>query len=385
MKLHQRILILSAGIGGGHLAAARALAAVLSQRPGVKVRHEDALRLTSAPLRALYADLYAQVLKRYPQLVGWWYDREHTPFRGDRLRTLWERLNAEPLVATIGRYRPDITICTHFMPADIVAQLLLRGTLQSTLSIVITDYDFQGMWLNRAFQRYFVPLDETRAYVESLGVPAERVTVSGIPIDPRFGTDLDRSAVLSRYGLQADLPVLLVAAGALGQESVHLVMEQLSSLQHPAQAIVVCGTNEPLRHEIEHSFALDCARFRVLGYTTDMPALMQAATLYVGKPGGLSSAECMAANLPMVLVAPIPGQEERNADHLLEAGVAIRCRDLPILAFKIDRLLSSPARLATMRANTAQLARPDAAQVIAETVLDEHLPPLILDEPETIA
>lgn len=368
----RRVLLLSAGVGGGHIAAARALEAVFRARAGVDVRHVDALRLSSAPLREIYAGLYAALLKRSPHIVGWWYDRENEPFRPHPLRTAWELRGAAPLVEQIRSYDPDITVCTHFMPANIVAQLIRRGATRSALSLVITDYDVQGMWLNPAVERYFVPLDETRAYMELLGVPTACVTVSGIPVAPRFEMAAERLAVLTAFGLSPQSPILVVSAGLAGHAYVQTVVEQLIRVRHPMQAVVLCGANERLRQALEPVIAPHRHRFRLLGVTANLPELMQVATLYIGKPGGLSSAECMAAGLPMVLVAPIPGQEERNADHLLEAGVAIRCRDLPLLAYKIDRLLSDAARLADMRARTAQLARPDAAGFIADTLLQRQ-------------
>ena len=107
----------------------------------------------------------------------------------------------------------------------------------------------------------------------------------------------------------------------------------------------------------------------MVGYTTEMDEYMAASDLLVGKPGGLTSSEALARGLALVIVRPIPGQEERNADHLLEAGAAIRCNNLPVLAWKIDRLLDDPARLTAMRANATSLARPHAAKDIATTLI----------------
>lgn len=107
----------------------------------------------------------------------------------------------------------------------------------------------------------------------------------------------------------------------------------------------------------------------MVGYTTAMDEYMAAADLLVGKPGRLTTAEALARGLPMVIVNPIPGQEERNADHLLEEGVAIRCNNLPVLAWKLDRLLDDPARLAAMRANVRRPARPHAARRVVDTIL----------------
>jgi len=373
MKETQRVLLLSTSVGSGHVAAAAAIERALCGAPGVEVRNQDALELASEALRVTYSDMYFRLVKDYPWLVGWWYDLQNEPFKGGQFRILWEQLNAEPLIRLIREYDPHITICTHFMPAGIIAQLMARGDLRTRLAIVTTDYEFQGMWLSPLFHHYFVPLDETKVHLMSMDIPEEHITVSGIPVDPAFSQPFDRDAVLATYALNDDTPTLLVSAGAAGISSAPKIVEQLLRLQSDTQIVVVCGKNEALRHEIDVLVAPQAERFRVLGYTNDMPSLMRVATLFLGKPGGLTSAECMAASLPMAIIEPIPGQEERNSDHLLEEGAAIRCNQITTLAFKIDRLLAEPGRLAQMRANTARLAHADAAQTIVDTLLNANL------------
>jgi processive 1,2-diacylglycerol beta-glucosyltransferase len=122
--------------------------------------------------------------------------------------------------------------------------------------------------------------------------------------------------------------------------------------------------------------ASEADRYRVLGYTTDMPDLMRVATLFVGKPGGLSSSECMAAGLPMVLVNPIPGQEVRNSHFLLEEGAAVHCNYQTTIGYKIDSLLDDPERLRRMAANAGRLGRRDAGAVVVATALNEQSPSL---------
>jgi processive 1,2-diacylglycerol beta-glucosyltransferase len=135
---------------------------------------------------------------------------------------------------------------------------------------------------------------------------------------------------------------------------------------------VVCGRNQELRQRLE-AFAAERTRgsntLTVVGYTTDMDEYMSAADILVGKPGGLTTSEALAKQLLLVIVNPIPGQEERNSDHLLEHGAAIRCNNLPVLGYKIDCLLDDPARAAAMRESSRRLARPHAAREIVEKVL----------------
>ena len=118
---------------------------------------------------------------------------------------------------------------------------------------------------------------------------------------------------------------------------------------------MVCGRNEALQgrtnRDVKKLTRRSAVSFTLLGFTTEMDELMAAADLYVGKPGGLTTSEALSKGLPMVVINPIPGQEERNSDHLLEQGAAIRCNNLPALAYKIDTLIDTPGKLARMGEN----------------------------------
>lgn len=375
----KRILILSASVGSGHKTAAAALEKILRRYPQVEVVNQDALELTNDAYRMLAADAYNAFVQENPWLVGWWYDVNDEPFKNEGLaRKLFDLLNAQPLVKFIKSFDPHISVCTHFMPAGIIAQLMAERAINTSLAIVTTDYDFQGMWLSKTFNRYFVALEETRAHLTALGLAEDRVTVSGIPVDPIFEEPVDREAVLATYGLRPNAPILLISAGAVGGGPAREIVAQVMRLQHDYQAVVVCGKNTQLRREAAALAYPQAERFRVLGYTNDMPNLMRVATLFIGKPGGLTASECMAAGLPMLIVQPIPGQEERNSDHLLEEGAAVRCNDLATVAFKIDRLLAEPERLARMQANARRFGRPDAARAVVETLLAEQPEPVLI-------
>jgi processive 1,2-diacylglycerol beta-glucosyltransferase len=172
------------------------------------------------------------------------------------------------------------------MPAGILGQLIASGQISTSLSIVTTDYDFHGIWLDRTFSRYFVALDETKAHCCALGLPEERVIVSGIPVDPAFEEPFDRAALLAKYELHAESPIILVSAGAAGNNFARQVAEQLMLARQDLQVVVVCGRNVALRREIEALVEPQTERFHVLGFTDQMPDLMRLATLFIGKPGG---------------------------------------------------------------------------------------------------
>jgi processive 1,2-diacylglycerol beta-glucosyltransferase len=373
----KRILILTASVGSGHNVAAGVLESYFRQAPDVEmVEALDVLELTGDFYHTLYDDAYFATVDAAPWLIGWSYDRNDLPFRTEELLSPWDQLNTTAVVKKIEAYQPDAVVCTHFLPARLVSLLLARATLQATMSVITTDYDFQGLWLSTPFNRFFVARDETRAYMVDIGLPADRITVSGIPVKAAFSQAIDREAVLARYQLRPDVPTLLISAGAAGGAYTQAIVAQTVSMHNAFQAVVVCGRNEELREKITALVAPRSDRYRILGYTTDMPDLMRVATLFVGKPGGLSSSECMAAGLPMVLINPIPGQEVRNSDFLLEEGAAVRCNYGTTVGYKIDCLLDDPDRVRRMAASALRLGRKDAAQQIVASVLVEPNAPL---------
>lgn len=370
----QRIMILSASVGSGHLKAADALERAFRANPLVgEVLSDDSLDHTNPLHKQFYSGLYKRLSEITPNFLGWWYETSDDPWAADRVRLLIDLPQALPLVNLIRDFQPDHIVCTHFMPAGVIAHLLHRKQLEAKLSIVVTDYHFHAMWLARAFHHYFVSQDEDKIHMEALGLPGERITVSGIPIDPSFEETVDREAVAARYGLDLARPILLIAGGTLGLSPAAAVVRRLQTLDLPFQALVICGRNDDLRTRVTELTAGD-PRFRALGYTTEMRDLMAVATLILTKPGGLTTAEALASGLPMVILDPIGGQEERNADMLLENGAAIKCTEVTVLTHKLAGLLNDPERLAAMRENARRLSRPDAARVVADTVLNDIRP-----------
>jgi processive 1,2-diacylglycerol beta-glucosyltransferase len=370
-----RVLVLSASAGAGHVRAGQALERALVATGRVhEVRHVDVLQYTSKLFRRVYAQTYLDLVNRAPEVLGWLYDYFDEPGRHERLRLALNKLNTTRFVRLLERERPDWAVSTHFLPAEIIAWLRSKGRLATRQAIVVTDFDIQAIWLTHHVDRYFVALDETRVHLERLGVSPDAITVSGIPIDPVFEEPKAARAMRAKHGLAPELTTILVSAGGFGVGPVEALVRTLLELQHPVQLVVICGRSEELKGRLDE---LAGARppdvtpvLHVVGYTTEMDEYMAAADLLVGKPGGLTSSEALARGLALVIVRPIPGQEERNADHLLEAGAAIRCNNLPALAWKIDRLLNDPRRLGTMRENARRLARPDAAREIAAALVE---------------
>ena len=306
--MFNRVLILSASAGAGHVRAADALEKAFSQSGAAReIRHIDVLNYTNKVFRHLYSKAYLDMVNRMPEVMGWLYDHLDKPWKNERRR---------------------------------------------------------------------LALDETRMHMEKLGIHPGKLTVSGIPIDPVFSVSKDKREMRIKHGLAPDKTTILVSAGGFGVGRVEDLSTCLSELQHEAQVVVLCGRNEELKKRLDKRAAKRRPGSRRsiinIGYTTLMDEFMSASDILLGKPGGLTTSEALAKGLVFVIVNPIPGQEERNSDHLLEEGVAIRCNNLPVIAYKVDRLMDDTARLARMQASVHRLARPHAARDIVNKLLDLH-------------
>jgi processive 1,2-diacylglycerol beta-glucosyltransferase len=266
-----------------------------------------------------------------------------------------------------------MVVCTHFLPSEIISWLKANDKLDTKQAIVVTDMDVHAMWLCRRYEHYFVALDETRVHLAKLGIAADKITVSGIPIDPLFAETKDKTAMRRKLGLDEDRTTILVSAGGFGVGPIENLVTSLLELKHRAQVVAICGKSAELKAQLDSVAAKVAAqsnvRLHVIGFTTQMDEYMSAADLMVGKPGGLTTCEALAKGLVFVIVNPIPGQEERNADHLLEQGIAIRCNNLPALAYKVDALLDDRERYARMQTNAHAFARPHAARDIVTKLL----------------
>jgi len=369
-----RVLVLSASAGAGHLRAAEAIETAIRLRGlAFEVQHLDVLKYTNKVFRHFYSKAYIDLVNKAPEVLGWLYDYLDTPAKTDPIRLAFDRLNANPFIRYLERYQPDITICTHFLPAGIISSLKGEGRVKFMNTVVVTDFDVHAMWLCRHVEQYFVALEETKVHLRALGVPELLVTITGIPIDPIFGEQKDKRAMRCKHSLEPDRFTILVSAGGFGVGPVGHLMQALAQLSHPARVVAVCGRNVTLRADLADAVKKLAKRsvvsFTLLGFTTDMDELMTAADLYVGKPGGLTTSEALSKGLPMVVINPIPGQEERNSDHLLEQGAAIRCNNLPALAYKVDRLIDTPGKLAQMGENARAMGKPAAAFTLVDTLV----------------
>jgi processive 1,2-diacylglycerol beta-glucosyltransferase len=375
MNEKPRVLLLSASSGAGHVRAAQALEKAFTSRGDCVVEHVDVIQHVSRVFQRLYDKAYISMVRRAPELMGVLYDRTDRPWEKMRQRLIVDRLNTQPMIRMLKRVQPDLCIATHFLPAEIIAWLIAKKKLRTRNAIVVTDYDVHAMWLCRTVNRYYVAIPEAAEYLAGIGVPREIIRVTGIPIDPLFAIPPNKTAARKHLSLDPSATIILIAAGGYGIGPVEQLVRDLLALNRPWQIVAIAGKSEDVKKKLDAVAAAagnlqsGLSRLVPVGFTKEMDQYMAAADLLVGKAGGLTTSEALARALPMALIEPIPGQEERNADHLLEEGAAIRCNNLPAAAWKIAGLLDDTARFTRMKDLARKLGRSSAAADIAADAL----------------
>jgi processive 1,2-diacylglycerol beta-glucosyltransferase len=369
-----RILVLSASVGAGHLRAAQAVELALRElAPDAEVRNVDVLTLTNAAFRKLYGEAYIDLVNKAPHVLGYFYDLLDQPRRPkstrDRLRLAVEKLNLGRFCDLIECERWDVVVNTHFLPAEIIASMRRGKKLDVPQITATTDFETHRLWVNQPTDHYTTATAEGAAYLQHWGVPHADVTVTGIPIHPVFAKPRDRADCLKKHGLRGDRPVVLQLAGGFGVGPIEQLYRSVLSVQEPLEIVVVAGRNEKAKRQVESVDVPPRHRAKVMGFTTEIDELMEAADVVVSKPGGLTTSEVLARGAAMLIVNPIPGQESRNSDFLLENGAAVKVNNAATLPLKLTRLVTDRQRLEMLKANARRVAKPQAAYDVARLAL----------------
>jgi processive 1,2-diacylglycerol beta-glucosyltransferase len=369
----RKLVVLSVSAGAGHLRAAEAVCEQ-ARASGLDCAHLDVLQHVPAWFRWLYADLYALLVNRAPLLWSWLYGRMNQagpPGTLQRLRRYLERRLGKRWLAALARLEPDAILCTHFLPAEVLQHAGAASPAACPVFIHITDFDLHAMWLQPGAHGYFAGCEEVAFQLRRAGVDAARVVVSGLAVMASFRPFPAPPPLLRQY-FPVDRPAphstVLLMGGGGGFGGLAEVAEQLLDGAGAFRLLVLTGRNASALAALQALAPRWPGRLVALGYTDQVAALMAGADIVITKPGGLSSAECLAVGAAIIVNAPIPGQEERNADYLLEQGVALKAVNAATLAWRLQYLLDHPDQRRAMAQRARQLGRPGAARCIVDTI-----------------
>src|SRR4051812_38601896 len=243
-----KVLVLSASAGAGHLRAAQAVERALIVTGAVReVRHIDVLEYTNKLFRHFYSKAYIEMVNTMPDVLGWLYDYLDKPWKNERRRLAFDKLNTRPFVELLQQERPDFVVCTHFLPAEIISWLKAKKRISTRQAVVVTDFDVHAMWLVHHFEHYFVALDETRAHLQQLGIATEKITVSGIPIDPIFSEQKDKRTMRRKHGLKENRTTILISAGGVGGGPIEHLVQAVLRFRPPAQNVAGGGRGQEVK------------------------------------------------------------------------------------------------------------------------------------------
>ncbi|MGZ3591411.1 MAG: MGDG synthase family glycosyltransferase [Thermodesulfobacteriota bacterium] len=365
-----RILLVSVKAGAGHLKAAEAVEAAFKRyQPDVKIKNVDLLDYSNDLIKYLYGKMYLDVVKAFPELYGYSYKHYASSKKFIKPRFLIDRFNFGDFFAMVEEFNPDILVATHFISGAVSENYRRKKKKEFKIAVTLTDYEFHPVWLVSNVDLYFTATEEVKSSLVFYGIPAEKIVASGIPIHPKFSEEKDRRALFDKYGLNNQSPVILISAGSFGVTPLAEVIGDFGTIKEEFQIMVVCGNNAELKTELEMKQKSEPRLKKVFGFVDFMDQLMALSDLLITKPGGITVSESIAVGVPMILIEPIPGQEEANADYLVELGAGVKARSLPVLLHKLGELIRDPGKRAEMSRRAKVISRPLAAKTVAERVM----------------
>jgi processive 1,2-diacylglycerol beta-glucosyltransferase len=371
MNVMPRILVLTLSFGSGHLRASHAIAKELKHaEPSADVWVVDALEECRLWFRACYEWPYWFMLRYAP---GLWDRLNSARLENQHERTApqWAfRWGCPKVFEAIEKFKPDVIVAGEVAGCEMAVIARRLGITQAPIVNVITDYEAEPIWVKREVDAYFVPDENVRAEMIEWGAPAERVEVSGIPVDPAF----DQGRSIRAAQNDEELPIVLLMGGGMGPTHMDEVARQLGESSVPMHIVAITGHDKRARRKLERLKVKSPVTLQVFGWTDDVPALMQAAEILVTKPGGLTIAEAALYSLPTVFFDPIPGAEFVNARRMVDGGAAVISKGANETASMVGKLLRDEPSRRAMALRAKQIARPNARKEIARLVLNLATP-----------
>ncbi|MCE5327632.1 MAG: hypothetical protein LLG01_14595 [Planctomycetaceae bacterium] len=369
-----RVLILTATIGAGHNSATAAIIEGLKHSPvPMQIERLDLMTVVPRWFRAYYASGYEIVMIHLPRLYGVGYALTNHPSGSRRgvmesMRMSVERLAMRKLARRLCQDTPDLIVNTHFLAAPMIGRMIEAGRLRTRQVTVITDVEVHRMWYASSVEHWFVASEYSGESIQKWGIAPADVTVTGIPIHPKWNLPLDKGRILAEWGLPADKPVVVLTGGTeftIGP-IVDIAREILQACPQ-AFLVVLAGRDKNLLGELSKLAAVE-SRLKPVAFTDRSHELLEAACVMLTKPGGITTTECLAKGLPMILMNPVPGHEGGNAEFYQRQGAAVIARGQQQIVSTLKSLLDDPQRLAGMSSKARALSHP-STPLVAEGIV----------------
>ncbi len=358
------ILFLSVSAGGGHLKAAEAIKeCVEAKYPHSNNIIVDTLRYVNPIVDKLIVGSYLNTVKTTPNIYGLLYDLSES---GDNMNDFSKTVNkllSYRIKILIEKLNPSIIVCTHPSPLQMLSNLKRKGKVRTPTIAILTDYVTHPFWIHDHIEAYVVAHKYMKYQMIKRGVSANIIFDYGIPVSKRFIEHLDRENILKEMSLD-NKQTILIMGGSLGFGEIRESFMSLLNCKKDLQLIVVTGKNLKLKKLLEKKSQYGNKKVKILSYTNKVAELMEISDFIITKPGGITIAESLIKELPMFLSSPIPGQEERNAQFLINNGVACRILANDSMDSILYQVMDNPLRVKHMKEMAGYLAKPDSCENI---------------------
>ncbi|MBR6504654.1 MAG: glycosyltransferase [Clostridia bacterium] len=371
----KKVLILYAAYGGGHLSAAKSIKECIDNNyKDVDAELIDYMKYISKAIEKISTEAYKEMAKKAPWAWGKMYSHSQKgPFA--KLSSKTFNLMSLKLNSLLEEKNPDLIISTHPFSNQMCAYLKKKGKLDSEIATILTDYAPHDQWIvgGEYVDYFFVAHMGMKEELILKGIPAEKIYAKGIPLSNRFLFHYNKEEILESFGLVPGKKTVLFFAGGefgLGKSKTYEILESFVHSFDNIQIIAIAGKNIKMKKEFEElvkNFNKE-ASVKILEFTDKVPELMSASDLVVTKPGGLTTTESLASGLPIIVINPIPGQEEENAEFLEKNKVAIWIKKEDNVEQIISDLFNHPEKMQEMKINARLLSKKNSTKDICEVL-----------------
>lgn len=372
----KKIIVFYAAFGGGHLSAARSIKEnIETNYKDIEIKLVDFMEYANKAFNKVTTKAYAEMAKKAPKTWGRLYWKSQKgPLA--HISTTSNKVLSIKLNKLLKEFNPDLIISTHPFSSQICAYLKKHKRLNAEIATVMTDYAPHDQWLvfNEYVDYYFVSHEGMKKQLHEKGIPNEKIFATGIPLSNKFLLKYDKIKILENFGLAPDKKTVLFFGGGefgLGKTQTFKIFKTFVENKNNIQIVAISGKNLKMKEAFEHLIddldKHDCVK--LLEYTDKVPELMSISDLVVTKPGGLTTTESLASGLPIVVINPIPGQEEENATYLEENKVAIWIKKDDNVELILNDLLSNPDKMQEMKVRARLIAKRNSTKDICKVLL----------------
>ena len=375
----KKILIFYASYGGGHLSAAKSIKQYIDEYyDDVETEMIDCVKYINKALDKVTTAAYREMAKKAPWAWEKVYYKSQGGFLG-KVSTTSNKIMAVKMAKLFREFNPDVVISTHPFGSQMTSYLKQKNKTNCTLATIMTDFKSHDQWLigNRFVDFYFVSNSSMKDEMIKNDIPENKIFVTGIPISNRFLQSYNKEEICSLFDLDTNKKTVLFFGGGeygLGKDKTVAILNCLADFLN-IQVIAIAGKNEKMKQEFEKVVKEKKKEktIKVLPFTDKVAELMSISDLVITKPGGLTVSESLASHLPLVVINPIPGQEEENAEFLESAGSAVWLKREDDPKKVLSDILTNESKLEKMKDSSIKLAKQTSTEDICNTILSSAI------------